>query len=101
MSGMKADGDTITFYGGPVTQEHLKRIVLLKMKIEKFKKYYVELDELTVELAKTRKTFHQLGPTTIAVVDNFEKKNTVFRACAVRRFEVMLLNTDQIKKKKK
>lgn len=65
-----------------------KRLRLLKLELEKVKPLYREMDELT-DLAIEHNI--DLTPYGLALEDNFETKNTAWRATAMRRFEVVIL----------
>lgn len=64
------------------------RAVQIKDALEANKPLYDELDEITVQLAALQFSQAPVGAKVVTLVDNFAAKNTVFRPCGVKRFEL-------------
>lgn len=63
----------------------VKRAQEIQAQLDTVKPLYSELDEITQALVAVRTGLAKYGVT---VVDNFEAKNTVFKATGVKRFEL-------------
>lgn len=70
--------------------ELAERALELKTLINATKKFYEELDSITLLLKELQGVGAeiQVNDFTLKVVDNFESKNTVFRPAGVKRFEL-------------
>lgn len=78
------------------------RIAKIKDLLDANKPLYEELDDLIMKLVKVV----QIGETTqtederfVTLVDNFEDKNTCFKVAGVKRFDVLLMDKEQFKKR--
>jgi hypothetical protein len=83
--------------------EIVNRIAAIKTQLEAAKPLYDELDELTGELgevAEVNQTLSTNDSRFITLVDNFADKNTVFRPAAVRRFDIILENQEELTKRR-
>lgn len=67
-----------------------KRALEIKMQLEEVKPLYEELDEITMQLVGAGATHWVDRKTKLGfeIVDNFEKKNTCWRAHGIRRWEL-------------
>lgn len=72
--------------------EIIQRIIDLKARLDANKPLYEELDRLVLELKGTLGVSNEVTAFDhyVEVVDNFAEKNTVFRPCGVKRFEVKI-----------
>lgn len=70
--------------------ELAERAIELKTLINATKKFYEELDVITLKLKELQGvgTEVEVNDFTLKIVDNFESKNTVFRPTGVKRFEL-------------
>lgn len=68
----------------------LDRAILLTSKIEKYKEFYKELDEITEKLRDLKFVSMIYKNKPIHIEDNFKDKNCVFRVTGVRRFEIKI-----------
>lgn len=66
----------------------LKRALQILNALECVGPLYKELDSITDNLVKSRVRKFAVGRIELVIIDNFKKKNTVFRATALRRFEI-------------
>lgn len=64
----------------------VRRAKMLLSQIEKLKNYYNELDQLTVDLKKSG--FKSSDGLTL--IDNFNRKNTVYKAVGIKRYQLCL-----------
>lgn len=56
--------------------------------LEKVKPLYSELDEITIFLQSTGTANFEVDGVHFTIIDNFINKNSVFKATAIRRFEI-------------
>lgn len=66
----------------------LARVIELVEELELRKALYAELDKLIVELLEEGFTSKMFGPYLVELVDNFEDKNTAWKAAAIKRYDV-------------
>lgn len=72
----------------PPTQDLVRQALALQAKIERCKAHYRKLDEIVDLLLGLGYKGSTVDGRRVALVDRFAKKNTVWRAAAVRRFEL-------------
>lgn len=73
------------------TRKLLDRAVEIQAILNQVKPLYNELDEIIAELVRVgfkREAF--FSGYELILVDNFEKKNTVFKATGIRRFDLKI-----------
>ena len=72
------------------TEQVLARIIQIKATLDNNKPLYEELDQLVLSLKGRIGTDKEVifGGKALTVVDNFSEKNTVFRPCGVKRFDL-------------
>jgi hypothetical protein len=73
----------------------LARAAAIKAQLESMKPLYDELDAIVVRVSKHIQKVHNVGNTVFTIVDNFEAKNTVFRPCGVKRFELLVETSEE------
>jgi hypothetical protein len=66
----------------------LEEALKIRVRLEKDKLLYRRLDDITQLLSSGKKRTYLFEGYRISVIDNFAEKNTVFRATAIRRFEL-------------
>jgi hypothetical protein len=73
-------------------ERDLMRAAEIKRQLDFAKPMYEELDAIVVRVnaAMGKSKTMEVGGTVFTVVDNFESKNTVFRPCGVKRFELVV-----------
>lgn len=72
-------------------EQKLARLYLLQEKAQRAKAVYEQIDQLVVELSteKLPESVVVKGkPRPVVLVDNYSGRNTVFRACGIKRFEI-------------
>lgn len=70
----------------------MKRLIKLQKKIEEVKPVYEEIDQITMHIAKAKKSgdvVYSNDRVEYRLQDNFSNKNTAFRVAAVKRFEIV------------
>lgn len=68
----------------------VKRAIALKAKIDSLGALYDELDEITLELKKSRFKSSETRSHAVFLIDNFADKNHAFRTTSIRRFELRI-----------
>lgn len=66
----------------------VKRAIEIQTELEKVKPLYSELDQIIQTLVEREVSEYALGPIKVRLIDNFEKKNSCFRAVAIKRYEL-------------
>lgn len=66
----------------------IKRALELLVLLEQNKVLYKEMDQITLELLEMGVMQGSYGKQQIALIDNFEDKNTAFRVARIKRFEI-------------
>jgi hypothetical protein len=77
---------------------NLKRIAEIKQILETNKPLYDEMDNIVSRIAKGglgSGTSQRVDNMVFTMIDNFDSKNTVFRPCGVKRFEIMVETQDE------
>jgi hypothetical protein len=72
-------------------QTLLTRADAIMTVLENDKPLYEELDNITLQLKALGFEQGAIGTRLLALVDNFAEKNTAFRPCGVKRFELKTL----------
>ncbi len=71
----------------------LDRVLEIQKELDKAKPLYREMDELVTQLSKKRKKSFTYRDRVISVVDNYAKKNTVFKTVGIRRFDISITDS--------
>lgn len=66
------------------------KLLRIQKKIDANKRLYADLDQIFDELLSAGFRSMTIGKLTVSMRDNFKDKNVVFRAAAVRRFELVI-----------
>lgn len=71
----------------------IKRAIKIIELLDQIKPLYKELDEITMGLVQENFTSARVKGKTVTLADNFADKNSVFKAVAIKRFELKVEST--------